>query len=191
MASIRPANITQDGPARIVTFSADPYHRNLDLGQEGKQIVFRVRTPVSGANGENYRAVTPPILGAHTDALIVASYDGAVSRVFVDGKLYGHSNLAAADCVIAALCDSALACTWATLGAILAIVLLALVPWRTRAQALLISLLASLVSLTIPRVLHIAEIAISSQPLMQLMAILGAATVGIAVSKSEPTHGQP
>jgi outer membrane protein assembly factor BamB len=43
----------QTGPARILTFSSDPYHRNFTLGQEGDRVVFRLRTPETGENGMN------------------------------------------------------------------------------------------------------------------------------------------
>ena len=96
-------NIIQDGPARIVSFSTDPFNRNFDLGQEGRQLFFRVRTPVSGANGNRYRTETPPILQAGKETLIVASYDGAVARIYLDGQLCGRSNLAAAGCRIGSM----------------------------------------------------------------------------------------
>ena len=41
----------QKGPARIFTISLDPYFRNLTLGQEGHDLVLRLRTPVTTANG--------------------------------------------------------------------------------------------------------------------------------------------
>jgi glycopeptide antibiotics resistance protein len=46
-----PQNITQDGPARIISLSRDSGARNFTLGQEGADIHFRLRTPASGNNG--------------------------------------------------------------------------------------------------------------------------------------------
>ena len=80
IARVTIADIAQDGPARIVSFSADRFHRNFDLGQQGRSVVLRVRTPVSGLNGENFRAETAPILRAGEETLIVATYDGAVAQ---------------------------------------------------------------------------------------------------------------
>jgi hypothetical protein len=45
------ANTDQFGPARIVSFSVDPYHRNFTLGQDRDQLVLRLRTPRTGDNG--------------------------------------------------------------------------------------------------------------------------------------------
>jgi hypothetical protein len=44
-------NLTQGGPARIVSFSSDAYSRNFTLGQEGDALVFRLRTPNTDGNG--------------------------------------------------------------------------------------------------------------------------------------------
>ncbi len=50
-AVIVPANVRQAGPARIISFSSDPYHRNFTLGQERDRFVLRLRTPQTGENG--------------------------------------------------------------------------------------------------------------------------------------------
>jgi len=52
-ATLTPANITQDGPARIVTFSSDPANRNFTLGQQQGKLILRLRTPPTGLNGTN------------------------------------------------------------------------------------------------------------------------------------------
>jgi hypothetical protein len=85
VARIRSRGPDARGPARILSFSLDPYRRNFTLGQRGNDIVFRVRTPRTGANG-----VMPEIEGF--DALldgheqqILATFDGLVARVEVDG----------------------------------------------------------------------------------------------------------
>jgi hypothetical protein len=41
----------QTGPARIFTLSADPYHRDLTIGQEGENLVLRLRTLGTNLNG--------------------------------------------------------------------------------------------------------------------------------------------
>ena len=45
------ANLNQRGPARILSFSRDPYHRNFTIGQERDRITLRLRTPATGLNG--------------------------------------------------------------------------------------------------------------------------------------------
>jgi hypothetical protein len=42
-AWIKPTNITQTGPAQIITMSIDPYYRNFMLGQEANTYAVRFR----------------------------------------------------------------------------------------------------------------------------------------------------
>jgi hypothetical protein len=49
---IKPANITQAGPARIATLSKDPGSRNFTLGQKADAYEVRFRTTVTSPNGE-------------------------------------------------------------------------------------------------------------------------------------------
>ncbi len=51
-AWIKPANITQAGPARIVTVSKDPSNRNFTLGQKAGAYEVRFRTTRTSPNGE-------------------------------------------------------------------------------------------------------------------------------------------
>lgn len=48
---IRSAEPVQLGPARIFTISADPWFRNLTLGQEDHDLILRLRTPATSLNG--------------------------------------------------------------------------------------------------------------------------------------------
>ena len=50
-AWVRPDNTTQEGPARIVSFSKTTSHRNFTLGQEKDQYDFRLRTTKRSSNG--------------------------------------------------------------------------------------------------------------------------------------------
>jgi hypothetical protein len=82
--TITPANITQEGPARIVTFSSDTGSRNFTLGQTRSQLVLRLRTPQSGLNG------TPPDLElcsieANRTYHVVVTYSGGRVVCYVDG----------------------------------------------------------------------------------------------------------
>ena len=180
IARITAANVVQDGPARIVSFSADPFHRNFDLGQQGRSVVLRVRTPVSGPNGENFRVETAPIVNSGEETLIVASYDGAVARIHVNGRLQGRRNIAAAGCSAAFMCGSAVPIAWVVLGAVATLIALALVPWNTRGHALGIAVLGAAVALALPRLLHVGSVPLATQPWAQLVALLGATAVAIA-----------
>ena len=50
-AWVRPGNVTQGGPARIVTYSLNSSVRNFTLAQDGGRYEFRLRTTTNGANG--------------------------------------------------------------------------------------------------------------------------------------------
>src|SRR6185436_7800262 len=94
-ARIRSESLTQKGPARIVSFSIDPYHRNVDLGQEAEALTFRVRTPVTGLNGEDGYVESSRSLRAGAEMTVAGTYDGTVERLWVDGGLVGRFNVAA------------------------------------------------------------------------------------------------
>src|SRR5690606_32503949 len=49
--TVRPHSATQAGPARILTISRDTHMRNLTLGQEGDDLVLRLRTEDTDLNG--------------------------------------------------------------------------------------------------------------------------------------------
>lgn len=187
IARVAVADLHQKGPARIVSFSGDTLHRNFDLGQEQDRITFRVRTAVSGVNGEDFRAETVPVLKPGAETWIVASYDGAVSRIFVDGSAYARSNLAAAGCVVRSMCGSAVPIGWSVLGAAFAMVLLAFVPWHGRAPIMIAAMLAGGIALALPQILHLVPAHVLKHSWMQYMAFVGAATIGIArIGTSSP-----
>ncbi len=50
-AWVKPANAMQQGPARIVSLSADPGNRNFTLGQDGGRYDVRLRTLKTDVNG--------------------------------------------------------------------------------------------------------------------------------------------
>jgi outer membrane protein assembly factor BamB len=84
-ALLTPANVTQDGPARIVTFSADAYRRNFTLGQERDSLVLRLRTPQTGENGMNPEvALTRLAPGRRVH--VVVSYSPGRLACYVDGR---------------------------------------------------------------------------------------------------------
>ncbi len=85
-AWIRPDNLNQNGPARIVTLSKDPNERNVTLGQEGDQIEARLRTTETSTNG------IPPIRSESrslSDKLTHVVYTrdrSGTTRIYVDGR---------------------------------------------------------------------------------------------------------
>lgn len=74
-AKVRSASDDQKGPARIMTFSQDAFGRNLTLAQEGKNLVFRIRTPLTGSNGADIAFVLPGVVSKGRETLVSAEYD--------------------------------------------------------------------------------------------------------------------
>ncbi|MEM7217696.1 MAG: LamG domain-containing protein [Pseudomonadota bacterium] len=88
-AWVVPGNVTQDGPARIVTYSGGTDDRNLMLGQTLYDYDLLNRSDVTGADGEP-RLSTPSdeeVLQA-TLQHVVATFDPTNGRqIFVNGEL--------------------------------------------------------------------------------------------------------
>lgn len=84
-AWIRPASLNQNGPARVVTLSADPGARNFTLGQQFGTYEARLRTTTTGANGANPALTSPEV--AATDKLVQIVYtrnSAGIATFFVD-----------------------------------------------------------------------------------------------------------
>jgi hypothetical protein len=124
VAELQTADIRQRGPARVVSFSRDPLHRNFDLGQDEQRVVFRIRTETTGENANDWRTETPNVLESNRPYVVAATYDGSIARVFLDGELYGRSNLMAAGCPMPVLCDAGRPFARAMLGASVALAVL-------------------------------------------------------------------
>lgn len=63
-ATVRSASDEQSGPTRIVTFSADGSERNATLGQEGRSLILRIRSPRAGPNGADLELELPEAIPA-------------------------------------------------------------------------------------------------------------------------------
>ncbi|MCI0533677.1 MAG: Ig-like domain-containing protein [Verrucomicrobiales bacterium] len=84
-AWITPANVTQAGPARVVSLSQDTLNRNFTLGQQAADYQTRLRTTDTGNNGSN-----PSVTAAGTvkTALSHVVYTRAASgevKLYLDG----------------------------------------------------------------------------------------------------------
>ena len=93
-AWVTPANVSQRGPARIVTSSRDLDSCNFMLGQAAGSLTFRLRTPNTGGNGINPALYTRPVLIANHPSFIAVTYNGKRSQLYVDGGLVAKTNLA-------------------------------------------------------------------------------------------------
>src|SRR5690606_10460660 len=87
-------------------------------------VVFRVRTPVSGKNGMEPFTSTAAVLSEGRTTVVAATYDGSISRIYVDGELRGRANLAAASCVAPSLCDADLPSALGAAGAFITLIAL-------------------------------------------------------------------
>lgn len=90
-AWIRPANLTQVGPARILTISSDTAHRNLTLGQglwgdrPSDVLDVRLRTSETDTNGQPSLTTSPGWLAERlTHVVYTRSTDGQAT-IYLDG----------------------------------------------------------------------------------------------------------
>ncbi|MEW5853268.1 MAG: thrombospondin type 3 repeat-containing protein [Myxococcota bacterium] len=86
-------NLTQNGPARIVSFSKDTAERNFTLGQDGDDVATRMRTPDTGDNGSCPTLEAPGMTtGLHH---LVMAFSNNEQRVYVDGVLVNRLEVSA------------------------------------------------------------------------------------------------
>jgi VanZ family protein len=81
---IATAEQDQNGPARIISLSQDPFKRNLTIGQEGQDLAIRLRTPFSGQNGAHPELYIEKVFADTIAHHIVVTYSSSVLRVYVD-----------------------------------------------------------------------------------------------------------
>jgi len=86
-AWIAPANTTQNGPARIVSLSADPYKRNFTLGQEGDKYEVRLRTTQAGENGMNPALATRGGVAARLSHIVYTRAADGKAAIYVNGEV--------------------------------------------------------------------------------------------------------
>lgn len=179
-ARLQTSSTSQEGPARIVSFSKDPFHRNFDLGQQGERLIFRVRTPITGLNGELHRASSQSVLRTGESIEVAVSYDGSVARIHVGGTLVGRSNLAAAGCSIAALCDWAAPAAWAGVGAAMAMLILVRVRRRSVFTSAFAAVAAGALTVVVAKSLPAYSIAAGAGGMLPALTIFGAGVVAVA-----------
>jgi len=77
-------NLDQTGPARIVTLSANPFYRNFMVGQDGSDLIIRLRTPATGENGTKPELAIPNIFTDTQPHHLVILYNGATLDAYID-----------------------------------------------------------------------------------------------------------
>ncbi|MEA5519671.1 VanZ family protein [Limnoraphis robusta] len=77
-------NLQQTGPARIISLSGSPYERNFTLGQEKTDLIFRLRTPMTGDNGSNPELLIRDVFRDKNPHHIIVTYVGSRVRIYID-----------------------------------------------------------------------------------------------------------
>jgi glycopeptide antibiotics resistance protein len=77
-------NTVQTGPARIVSLSRDPSRRNFTLGQQNSDLIFRLRTPLTGKNGTPPELILHDLFASKDPRHLIISYNGSVLQIYVD-----------------------------------------------------------------------------------------------------------
>lgn len=85
LTTIATSDNQQTGPARIISFSADPFRRNLTIGQQGSRLIVRLRTPLSGVGGSNPELAFPGIFADTNSHRLLLNFDQSTLQLFVDG----------------------------------------------------------------------------------------------------------
>lgn len=82
----------QPDPALIFGLSRDYLTRNFSLDQDGNAIELRLRTTETDHNGMRSSLLVPNILDPKRKQHLVVTYDGSVTRLYVDGGLRSESD---------------------------------------------------------------------------------------------------
>lgn len=85
IARVTAAESDQRGPARIISLSGSPFIRNFTVGQEGPDLIFRLRTLATGLNGTWPELRVPDVFGEARPRDIVITYRDGTVRCSVDG----------------------------------------------------------------------------------------------------------
>ena len=89
--TVATADTTQTGPARVVSLSGDTSHRNFTLGQQETDLVFRLRTPVTGKNGSAGEMVIPDVFADTNPHHLIITYSAPILHIYIDGLQNLHS----------------------------------------------------------------------------------------------------
>jgi hypothetical protein len=101
-AWVKPNSVDQVGPARIVSLSKDPYHRNFSLAHETTQssggdsrafFLSRLRTTAADLNGFPELRTPPGIVETELTHVVYTRQASGQVRVFVDGVLRAQSEV--------------------------------------------------------------------------------------------------
>ncbi|MEL7038366.1 MAG: VanZ family protein [Cyanobacteria bacterium J06592_8] len=78
------SNLTQDGPARILTISKDLMSRNLTIAQSGSDLRVRLRNPITGENGLKPEIQVFDVFSEPKTHNMVITYTGSELQIYLD-----------------------------------------------------------------------------------------------------------
>lgn len=84
-AVLQTNDLKQIGPARIISFSTDPYKRNFTLGQQKQDLVLRLRTTKTGENGMKPEVKLGRLVAGKMHHVLVTYRPGKLAA-YLDGK---------------------------------------------------------------------------------------------------------
>ena len=84
ITKIATANLTQEGPARMISLSKNQYWRNLTIAQWRKDLSIRMRTPLTGGNGTKPEIRINNFFTDTNFHQIAISYNGTRFKIYVD-----------------------------------------------------------------------------------------------------------
>ncbi len=90
-ATVATADTKQTGPARIISISKDPSSRNFTIGQEGTDLVFRLRTPLTGVGGTKPEIIVSNIFTDTNPHRLLITYSKSFLQLYVDKLENLHS----------------------------------------------------------------------------------------------------
>jgi glycopeptide antibiotics resistance protein len=82
---------TQTNPASIVLLARTLYENNMALTEEHNDLVFRLRTPLTWAAGEEPSLIVPGVFALNQQVDLLVTYDGANVKIFRDGRRLPYS----------------------------------------------------------------------------------------------------
>ncbi|KAF3890523.1 MULTISPECIES: VanZ family protein [Nostocales] len=82
--TVASSDISQTGPARIISVSNGPLRRNFTLGQERTALDLRIRTSITGENGSELKMRVPNVFTDNNPHHIVLTYSKGTLQVYID-----------------------------------------------------------------------------------------------------------
>ncbi len=78
------AQTPQTGPARIISLSQDAHKRNFTLSQDGADLAFRLRLPITGDNGSKPQLMIPGFFTNNQSHRLIITYNGSTIKFYID-----------------------------------------------------------------------------------------------------------